>query len=167
MAMFIWVMLAAFPPQAQVPPCPSAGLPGPAAQARIERALETKPALTPDTQRPVFRMEVFGRKPTIIDFIGTEVLEGPVPAGSRAHQEFLAMVTPDDVRGYAPFTNTEGAVVAATSLFNAALMQAAVRGVKGLGALNRRRAQAAASREVAAALAELQRARAAAGLPPQ
>jgi hypothetical protein len=90
-----------------------------------------------------------------------------VPAGSRAHQEFLAMVTPDDVRGYAPFTNTEGAVVAATSLFNAALMEAAVRGVKGIGAINRRRAQAAASREVAAALADLQRARAAAGLPPQ
>jgi hypothetical protein len=133
---------------------------------RIQRALAAPPGLRLDSETPRFRVEVFGRKPTIQDFLGT-VRTGPVPRGSSAHQEFLKMVTPDDVRGYAAFSNQEGAVVAVSSFANAMLISAIEFAIKELKAAKKAHDRQAARREVAAALAALERARKDAGLPPK
>jgi hypothetical protein len=169
MAILLWLMLAAPPPaqQAAQPAPAAADSSAPLPTTRIERALAQPPALKPEQSGQVFRVEVFGKKPTIFDFIGTDVLKGPVPVGSSAHQEFLQMVTPEDVRGYAPFSNTEGAIVAATSLGNALIMKALLESFRKVRATLRNRKEQDVHNEVMAELAELQRARAAAGLPPK
>ena len=62
-----------------------------------------------EDNRFVFRVEVIGRKLTIEDILGPDYLKGPMPAvaGGMTHQEFLDLVTPKDVQGYAAFTNGE------------------------------------------------------------
>jgi hypothetical protein len=132
---------------------------------RIQRALAKQPTLKLKTDKPVFRVEVFGRKPTIEDILGPDYLKGPTPAGpSMTHQEFLDMVTPKDVQGYAAFSNREGMVVAATSL---ALQWALQKAVHKFETARDERAREAARQEVQDALAELAKARKAAGLPPK
>lgn len=130
--------------------------------AKIQRALQRPPALKLETSRSVFRIEIFGRKPTIEDILGPDFLRGPTPAGAPTHQEFLNLVTPKDVQGYAAFTNKEGFVVAATSL---ALQWALQKAIQKYNDAKEDRAREAARREVEKALAELRRARRAAGLP--
>ena len=63
----------------------------------------------------MFRVQVFGRKPTIAEILGPDFLKGPSMAGAMTHQEFLDLVTPTDVQGYAAFDNKQGMMVAATS----------------------------------------------------
>src|SRR6187549_531792 len=70
---------------------------------RIQRAVERVPAIRPDTTRAVFRVQVFSRKPTIDDILGPDWRKGPTPMGAMSHQEFLNLVTPEAVRGYAAF----------------------------------------------------------------
>ena len=84
---------------------------------RIRHKLSDPPAIKVKTQGNVFRVEVLGRKPTIEDILGPDYLKGPVPVagGGMTHQEFLDLVTPKDVQGYAAFSNKEAATVAATS----------------------------------------------------
>ncbi len=129
---------------------------------KIQRALSKPPAITLETQRSVFRIEIFGRRPTIEDILGQDFLKGPTPAGAMTHQEFLNLVTPKDVQGYAAFTNKQGMTVAATSL---ALQWALQKAVQKYNDAKEDRAREAAKREVEEALAELRRARRAAGLP--
>ncbi|OFW24165.1 MAG: hypothetical protein A3G21_20650 [Acidobacteria bacterium RIFCSPLOWO2_12_FULL_66_21] len=130
---------------------------------RIRRALARPPAL--DLRgKPVFRVEVFGRKPTIEDILGPDFLKGPVPYGGMTHQEFLNMVTPKDVQGYAAFTNKEGMTVAATSL---ALQWALQKAIHKFEQARNEREKEAARREVQDALADLAKARLKAGLPPK
>ena len=136
----------------------------PVSIARIQRALARKPTLRLNSDKPVFRVEVFGRKPTIEDILGPDYLRGPVPYGGMTHNEFLAMVTPKDVQGYAAFSNKEGAVVAATSI---ALQWALQKAIHKFETAKEERAREAARKEVQDALAELTRARKAAGLPPK
>jgi hypothetical protein len=83
---------------------------------RIQKAVSKPPAIELTENRQVFRVEVFGAKPTIEDILGPDYLKGPVPYSPMTHQEFLNMVTPKDVQGYAAFTNGQGMVVAATSI---------------------------------------------------
>ena len=112
----------------------------------------------------MFRVEVFGRKPTIEDILGPDFLKGPVPYGGMTHQEFLNMVTPKDVQGYAAFTNKEGMTVAATSL---ALQWALQKAIHKFEQARNEREKEAARREVQDALADLAKARLKAGLPPK
>ena len=128
---------------------------------KIQRALSRPPALTLETNRSVFRVEIFGRRPTIEDILGPDFLRGPVPGGGMTHQEFLNMVTPKDVQGYAAFDNKQAFTVAATSL---ALQWAFQKALQKFKDAKEERARAAARREVEEALAELRRARRAAGL---
>ena len=130
---------------------------------RIRRALARPPALNMNG-KPVFRVEVFGRKPTIEDILGPDFLKGPVPYGGMTHQEFLNMVTPKDVQGYAAFTNKEGMTVAATSL---ALQWALQKAIHKFEQARNEREKEAARREVQDALADLAKARLKAGLPPK
>src|SRR3954466_8151703 len=132
---------------------------------RIRRKLSRPPAIKLNTQGTVFRVEVLGRKLTIEDILGPDYLKGPVPApaGGMTHQEFLDLVTPKDVQGYAAFSNKEAATVAATSFAVWALQKA----VHKFEEAKAEREREAARKEVQDALAELEAARIKAGLPPK
>ena len=112
----------------------------------------------------VFRVEVLGKKPTIEDILGPDYLKGPVPNAGMSHQEFLDMVTPKDVQGYAAFSNREGITVAATSF---ALQWALQKAIHKFETAQQDREREAARKEVQDALADLEKARAKAGLPPR
>jgi hypothetical protein len=130
---------------------------------RIQKALANTPKLRFDSDdKPVFRVEVFGDKPTIEDILGPDFYKGPVKYGGMTHQEFLNMVTPKDVQGYAAFSNAEGATVAATSFLLQWTLQKAIH---KFSQAKDARAREAARQEVIDALNELDQARAKAGLP--
>jgi len=132
---------------------------------RIRRKLSDPPVIKVKTQGTVFRVEVLGKKPTIEDILGPDYLKGPVPAsGGMTHQEFLDLVTPKDVQGYAAFNNKEAATVAATSF---ALKWALLKAIQKFGDAKADREREAARKEVQDALAELEKARIKAGLPPK
>ena len=103
------------PPEADGASEPAGELP--VSLDHIREALSRPPAIRLEDSRVVFRVEVLGRKLTIEDILGPDYLKGPVPAvaGGMTHQEFLDLVTPKDVQGYAPFSNGEALTVAATS----------------------------------------------------
>jgi hypothetical protein len=136
----------------------------PVSLTRIQRALSRPPALRLIGDKPVFRVEILGRKPTIEDILGPDYLKGPVSGGAMTHQEFLAMVTPKDVQGFAAFNNKEAFTVAATSI---ALQWALMRAIRKYEDAKKERDKEAAQREVQDALAALAKARQRAGLPPK
>jgi hypothetical protein len=88
--------------------------------------------------------------------------ELPVSYGGMTHQEFLDLVTPDYAKGYAAFSNTQGLVVAATSI---ALKWAVLKAIDKFKDARDTRAQEEAKKEVREALEALRQARRAAGLP--
>jgi hypothetical protein len=134
----------------------------PVSLERIQEALAHTPMLRFDeSDRPVFRVQVFGEKPTIDDILGPDWARGPVRHGSMTHQEFLALVTPKDVQGYAAFSNEQGATVAATSFVLQWTLQKALRKLRDS---RDERERAAARQEVLDALNALEAARAKAGL---
>lgn len=125
---------------------------------RIQQALASTPKLRFDNQdRPVFRVEVFGEKPTIEDILGPDFARGPVKHGAMTHQEFLNLVTPKDVQGYAAFSNKEGMTVATTSFLLQWTLQKAIQKYRET---KDERAREAARREVMEALDALEKARA-------
>jgi hypothetical protein len=129
---------------------------------RIQRALAHTPVLRfDDAERPVFRVEVFGEMPTIEDILGPDWGRGPVKHGSVTHQEFLDMVTPKDVQGYAAFSNKEGVTLATTSFLLQWTLQKAIQ---KFNETQDERERAAARQEVIDALNALEAARAKAGL---
>jgi hypothetical protein len=130
--------------------------------SRIQKAISRPPAIRPDSVRPVFRVTIFSRSPTIDDILGPNWRQGPTPLGAMTHQEFLDLVTPNDVKGYAAFDNKQAAVVAATSF---ALKWAVTNAMKKLDEAITERQKEAARKEVAEALAALKKARLEAGLP--
>jgi hypothetical protein len=129
------------------------GIDLPVSLDRIQRALSKPPAIRPRSDRPVFRVEVFARKPSIEDILGPDYLIGPVPYGGMTHQEFLNMVTPTEYRGYAMFSNKEGMTIAATSL---ALQWALMKAIDKLKDARDDRAKDAARREVMEAMNQLE-----------
>jgi hypothetical protein len=134
----------------------------PVSFSRIQKALSRPAAIKPESVRPVFRVTIFSRKPTIDDILGPNWRQGPTPLGAMTHQEFLDLVTPTDVKGYAAFDNKQAAVVAATSF---ALQWAVTRAMKKLDEAITERQKEAARKEVSEALAALKKARREAGLP--
>lgn len=132
---------------------------------KIQRALGRRPAIRLDSTRSVFRVEVFGRKPTIEEILGPDYLRGPMPAGAMTHQEFLNLVTPKDLQGYAAFDNKQAAMVAATSVTSQVLQWALQKALRKFNEAKADREREAARKEVEEALAELRRVRRAAGLP--
>jgi hypothetical protein len=136
----------------------------PVSLERIQRALSRSPAIRLQGDRNVYRVEIIGRKPTIEDILGPDYLKGPTPAGAPTHQEFLDLVTPKDFRGYAAFNNREAMAVAATSF---ALQWALQKAIHKFETAKAELDREAARKEVQEALAELEKARARAGLPPK
>jgi hypothetical protein len=139
----------------------------PVSLERIQKRLATEPAIKLDSGKPVFRVEVLGKNPTIEDILGPDYLKGPVSWGGMSHQEFLNMVTPQDVRGYAAFSNKEAFTVAATSVALQWALQKAIQKLSDARDARKEREQEAARQEVLDALNALQHARAKAGLPPK
>jgi hypothetical protein len=143
--------------------------PGDASLERIQKKLMRDPAIKLDKQPtegnrglPTFRVEVDAPALTIEQILGPDFLRGPVPATGMTHQEFLDLVTPKDVRGYAAFTNKEGITVALTST---ALQWALKTAIEEWRNAKDERAREAARKEVDEALAALRKARRDAGLP--
>lgn len=136
----------------------------PVSLKRIQKALSRPPAIKPESVRPVFRVTIFSRSPTIDDILGPNWRQGPTPLGAMTHQEFLDVVTPTDVKGYAAFDNKQAVVVAATSF---ALQWAVTKAMKKLDEAITERQKEAARKEVSDALAALKKARREAGLPEQ
>jgi hypothetical protein len=130
--------------------------------SRIQRRLARPPAIKTDSSRAVFRIEVFGRTPSIDEILGPNWKKGPTPYGAMTHQEFLSIVTPKDVQGYAAFDNKQGMIVAATSF---ALQWAVRQAIQKLSDAKTKRQQEEAQKEVDEALAALRKARREAGLP--
>jgi len=136
----------------------------PVSVAKIQQAISRPAAIQPlRSDRVVFRVEVFAKKPTVEDILGPDYLKGPVPYGGMTHNEFLNMVTPNEFKGYSIFTNKEGMMVAATSF---ALQWALMKAIDKLKEARTERAKEAARREVLDAMNELEAARKRAGLPP-
>jgi hypothetical protein len=129
---------------------------------KIQRAVARTPAIKPDSTRAVFRVQVFSRNPTIDDILGPDWRKGPTPLGAMSHQEFLDIVTPTDVKGYAAFDNRQALTVAATSF---ALKWAVQKALDKLDQARTERQKEAARKEVDEALAALRKARREAGLP--
>jgi hypothetical protein len=141
----------------------------PVSLERIQKALQQKPLivwkeadLNSDSGLPTFRIDIEGQKLSIEEILGPDYLRGPTPAGAMTHQEFLNMVTPKDVQGYAAFTNGQAATVALTSF---AMKMALNAALDAFHKAKDARAKEAARKEVQEALEALRRARLAAGLP--
>ena len=148
--------------QAPEPAPPPADLP--VSLDRIQRALAAPPPITLKEQNPVFRLEVFGRKPTIEELLGEKFWIGPTPYGGMTHQDFLNMVTPELARPYAGFTGGHLLAQAALTLAEQWALREAIK--KYRSALTNRERDAA-RKEVEEALAALEDARRKAGLPPK
>ena len=133
----------------------------PVSLARIQKGLAKPQTVRLNPDRQVFRVEIFGEKPTIEDILGKDFWKGPVPYGGMTHQEFLSMVTPKDVQGMAAFSNKQGVIVAATSI---ALQWALQSAIHKYEEAKDNRAKEAARKEVQEALDALRKARRAAGL---
>jgi hypothetical protein len=148
---------------------PEALEPSEASLERIQKKLMRDPAikldkhpLQPDRGLPRFRVQVDAPALTIEQILGPDFLRGPVPATGMTHQEFLDLVTPTDVRGYAAFTNREGLTVALTST---ALQWALKNALEEWRRAKDERAREAARKEVEETLAALRKARRESGLP--
>ena len=149
--------------QASPPQAPVDSVDWPVSLDRIQEAISRPPAIKTNVGRPIFRVEVIAKNPTIEDILGEGYLKGPTPGG-MTHQEFLNFVTPAEFRGMGVFTGGEALTVAATSI---GLQWALSKAIDKLSAAKTERAKEAARREVLEAMNELAEARKKAGLPPK
>lgn len=170
MLALILLLCAAPRQEASLPPVPSVEVEAaadaadlPVSVERVQRALSRPPAIRLEGKQ-VYRVEVLGKPLTIEDILGPDYLKGPAPQSGMTHQEFLDMVTPQDFRGYAPYTNREGLTIAATSF---ALKWALQKAIHKYQTASAERDREAARHEVEQALADLDQARERAGLPPR
>lgn len=164
------LVLALTPQQgtpAQPSNSPAAQQPGaaedtlPVSLDRIQRALAAPPPLDLKEQHPVFRLEVFGKKPTLEDLLGEKFWIGPTPYGGMTHQEFLDMVTPKEAQGMAAFTGKYLVAETALALAEQWALKQAIRKYRDA---KEEREREAARKEVMDALAALEKARRDAGL---
>lgn len=152
------MMMAAQQPPSQ----PSEDLP--VSLDRIQRALAAPPALDIKEQNPVFRLEVYGRKPTLEDILGERFWIGPTPYGGMSHQDYLNMVTPTLAQPYAGFS---GGHLVAQTLLTLSEQWALRQAIKKFKSALNNRERDAARKEVMEALAALEKARRDAGLSPK
>jgi hypothetical protein len=152
------------PPKETAAPMQAHEIDWPVSLDKIQEAISRPPAIRTAGIRPVFRVEIFAKKPTIEDILGPDYLIGPVPYGGMTHQEFLSMVTPAEYRGMGVFTGGEAATIAATSIGLQWLLN---RALDKLEKAQTERAKRAARKEVLDALDRLAAARKKAGLPPK
>jgi hypothetical protein len=148
---------------AQAPPQDSQLKPTdiPVSLDRIQRALSAPKPIDLKEEHPVFRLEVFGKKPTLEDVLGEKFWIGPTPYGGMTHQEFLDMVTPKLAQPYAGFTGKYLVAEVGLALAEQWALKQAIRKFRDAKEESER---AAARKEVEEALAALEKARREAGL---
>lgn len=156
-----WILLSGQQPAPQASSQPAAPTELPVSLDRIQRALSAPPSIELKEQNPVFRLEVFGRKPTLEDILGERFWIGPTPYGGMTHQEFLAMVTPQLAQPYAGFT---GRYLVAQTLLTLSEQWALKEAIKKFRSAINNHEREAARKEVMDALAALEKARREAGL---
>ena len=87
---------------------------------RIEQELEAPPAISLESTRPLFRVEIVAPRPPrwleSIDWTGTRDRIGPTPQIPSLHQQFIARVTPPEAQLFGAFEGAELFQVAVTSL---------------------------------------------------
>lgn len=149
---------------AQQPPATPPGEELPVSIDRIQRALAAPPAIDLKEQNPVFRLEIFGRKPTLEDILGERFWVGPTPYGGMTHQDYLNMVTPQLAQPYGGFS---GGHLVAQTLLTLSEQWALKQAIKKFRSAINNREREAARKEVMDALAALEKARVEAGLPPK
>jgi hypothetical protein len=142
-------------------PKPSASADLPVSLERIERALAAPPPVGFKEQHPIFRVEIYGRKPTLEDLLGEKFWIGPAPYAGMTHQEFMTMSTPKELQPYAGFTGKYLVAETALTLAEQWALKQALHKFKEARSDHEREA---ARKEVLDALAELEKARKAAGL---
>ena len=128
----------------------------PVSISRIQRALSAPPPIELKEQHPVFRLEIFGRQPTIEDVLGEKFWIGPTPYGGMTHQDFMDMVTPKLAQPYAGFTGKYLVAETALTLMEQWALKSAIRHFRDASGEKEREA---ARKEVLDALAALERAR--------
>lgn len=133
----------------------------------IRRGLERPQSLRTAIERtpaPTFRIAVEERLPPIERWLGDpRDLAGGPPVGSPTHAEIVRLTTPPLAQPYGAFTGGELLTVAITSLLTALAMKSAAGTV---GEWLQGRDERKAREQVIADLEELNRVRAALGLPP-
>lgn len=134
---------------------------------RIRQGLERPQPLRTAIDRtpaPTFRVTVEERLPPIERWLGDpRDLAGGPPVGSPTHAEIQRLTTPPLAQPYAAFTGGELLTVAITSLLSALAIKASAGAV---GEWLQSRDERKAREQVIADLEELNRIRAALGLPP-
>ena len=129
---------------------------------RIKEELEKEPLIVLDLDGlPVFRLEVIERRPRAFELPGQfDVPWQPRPATTAWHDEFLAMVTPEEARLWSPlFTSGEIAQLAGTSLASLGVLELAAAAARRWRDARRRAREAAAREEVDEALRQFERQR--------
>jgi hypothetical protein len=128
---------------------------------RIERALAAPPPVGFREQHPVFRLEIYGRKPTLEDIMGENFWAGPVPYAGMTHQEFMAMSTPKEAQPYGGFSGKYLVAEAGLTLAEEWAVKAAIHKFKQAKTDHEKES---ARKEVLQALDDLEKARKSAGL---
>ena len=154
-----WLLAAQqTPPQA---PAPVTADDLPVSINRIQRALAGPPPIALKEAQPVFRLEIFGARPTLEDILGERFWLGPAPYGGMTHQEFLDMATPKMAQAFGGFSGKYLLAQTALTLMEQWALKSAIRHFKEATSDREREA---ARKEVLEALADLERARRQAGL---
>jgi hypothetical protein len=129
---------------------------------RIQRALAAPKPIELKEQHPVFRLEIFGKKPTIEEILGEKFWVGPVPYGGMTHQDFMNMVTPKELQPYGGFSGGYLLSEVGLTLAEQWVLKQAIQKFHDAKQEHEREA---ARKEVMEALAALEKARRDAGLP--
>jgi hypothetical protein len=122
---------------------------------RVRESLEREPAVVTSLDRlAVFRLEIVERRPRTLDLDSPFTTSGEPRSWTTSwHDEFLGMVTPDEARPYSPMlSSTDRMQLVGTSLAALGVIELATSAVNTWRASRRRGAEAAARREVDAAL---------------
>ena len=83
---------------------------------RIREALKQDPKLRLDTDELKFYVDIIGRIPTFEEIVGDfDLRNGRVPGAPMTHDEFLSMVTPNDLHSTTGISAMETLGVALTS----------------------------------------------------
>lgn len=128
---------------------------------RIERALAAPPPLEFKEKYPIFRLDIYGSKPTLEDILGEKFWVGPASYGGMTHQEFMQMSTPKELQPYAGFNGKYLLATAGLTLAEEWAVKTALHKYRDARTDHEREA---ARKEVLQALDQLDKARRAAGL---
>ena len=139
----------------QSEPAPPSAEELPISIERVREGLERPPALDLDVPLPaVFHIEITERIPLYWEFPNQfHIPWEPRTSTTRWHDEYLSMTTSPEFRAYSPMlTQTETAVIAATSLAFAGALALMRHAASEIAEARRNAREAAARQEVEAAL---------------